>query len=93
MYKRQAGAGAPEPRGPSRGSPLLPSTCKKSRRRCSESAPKDDAHNLLIIVDTSASMSDDDLQDALGAIRATAAALQINSLRLFAYDAQVRDYG
>lgn len=38
-------------------------------------------------------MSDDDLQDALGAIRATAAALQINSLRLFAYDAQVRDYG
>lgn len=62
---------------------------KAGRRRIRQ----DDAHNLLVIVDTSASMSDDDLQDALGAIRSTAAALQINTIRLFACDAQVRDYG
>ncbi len=62
---------------------------KAGRRRIRQ----DDAHNLLVIVDTSASMSNDDLEDALGAIRATAAALAINAIRLFACDAQVRDYG
>lgn len=62
---------------------------KAGRRRIRQ----DDAHNLLVIVDTSGSMSDDDLQDALGAIRSTAAALSINAMRVFACDAQVRDYG
>ena len=62
---------------------------KAGRRRIRQ----DDAHNLLIIVDTSGSMSDDDLQDALGTIRSTASALSINAIRLFACDAQVRDYG
>ncbi|MFC6592057.1 hypothetical protein ACFP81_08630 [Deinococcus lacus] len=62
---------------------------KAGRRRIRQ----DDRHNLLIIVDTSGSMSDDDLQDALGAIRATAGALSINAIRVFACDAQVRDYG
>lgn len=62
---------------------------KAGRRRIRQ----DDTHNLLIIVDTSGSMSDDDLQDALGTIRSTAAALSIKAIRLFACDAQVRDYG
>lgn len=62
---------------------------KAGRRRIRQ----DDTHNLLIIVDTSGSMSDDDLQDALGTIRSTAATLSINFIRVFACDAQVRDYG
>lgn len=62
---------------------------KAGRRRVRQ----DDSHKLLIIVDTSGSMSDDDLQDALGVIRSTAAALSINAIRVFACDAQVRDYG
>ncbi|MHA0039958.1 hypothetical protein [Deinococcus sp. PESE-13] len=62
---------------------------KAGRRRVRQG----DTHNLLIIVDTSGSMSDDDLQDGLGAIRSTASALSINAIRLFACDAQVRDYG
>lgn len=61
---------------------------KAGRRRIRQS----DEHNLLVIVDTSASMSNDELEDALGAIRGTAAALSINAIRLFACDANVRDY-
>jgi predicted metal-dependent peptidase len=74
---------------PSRRSSLNPFEPKAGRGR-EEPGPM---HSLILIVDTSGSMSDRDLNEALGGVRTTAQVLGIVRIRVLACDAGVTDHG
>ncbi|UQN08851.1 VWA-like domain-containing protein [Deinococcus sp. QL22] len=74
---------------PSRRSSLNPFEPRAGRGR-EEPGPM---HALILIVDTSGSMSDRDLNEALGGVRTTAQVLGIDRIRVLACDAGVTDHG
>jgi len=74
---------------PSRRSSLNPFEPHAGRGR-EEPRPM---HSLVLVVDTSGSMSDRDLNEALGGVRTTAQVLGIDRIRVLSCDAGVTDHG
>ncbi|AFZ67201.1 vWA domain-containing protein [Deinococcus peraridilitoris] len=74
---------------PSRRSSLDPHEPRAGRGR-DEPGPR---HSLVLVVDTSGSMSDRDLAEALGGVRTTCQVLGIERVRVLACDAGVTDHG
>lgn len=74
---------------PSRRSGLKATEPKVARLK-DEPGPR---HSLLVVIDTSGSVSDRLIEEALGGIRATCATLEIDRLRVISCDAGATDHG
>lgn len=74
---------------PSRRASLNPMEPRPARDR-EEPGPR---HSLVVVIDTSGSVSDRDLAEALGGIRTTCQVLGIERVRVLSCDAGVTDHG